>query len=271
MTMHMMSILETLVKSSVILGFTYFATLALRRQSAALRHTVWMVGLLCALVLPLFTLMLPTWYVRPAQTVQYSANVVAPQTAAADSASTVVRSPAAVPSNLDWLTPERALLLVWMIGVLSVASLLLREAVKLARIAFGAVMVEHTSWRELVWEVSKALALSRPVRLMRNPNASVLGTWGALRPRIILPRESESWSDKRMRVVLAHELAHVKRNDWLMQIIAETARAIYWFNPLFWIACTHLRQESEQTLDPHFDVTPKPQLHPLLLERPHPG
>jgi len=52
-----------------------------------------------------------------------------------------------------------------------------------------------------------------------------------------------------MRVVLGHELAHVKRNDWLIQIIAETSRAIYWFNPLFWIACTQLRRESEHACD----------------------
>jgi TonB family protein len=52
-----------------------------------------------------------------------------------------------------------------------------------------------------------------------------------------------------MRVVLGHELAHVKRNDWLVQVIAEIARAIYWFNPLFWIVCTQLRRESEHACD----------------------
>ncbi len=136
-----------------------------------------------------------------------------------------------------------------MIGVLSVASLLLREGVRLARVAFGASAVQQSSWRELAREISHALRLTRHVRLIRNPNASVLGTWGTLHPRVLLPRESESWSRERMRVVLGHELAHVKRNDWLIQIIAETARAIYWFNPLFWIACMQLRRESEHACD----------------------
>jgi TonB family protein len=140
-------------------------------------------------------------------------------------------------------------LLIWLVGVLSVASLLLREAARLARVAFGATTVQQSSWRELVREISQALTLNRRVRLMRNPNASVLGTWGTLRPCVLLPRESEAWSNERMRVVLGHELAHVKRNDWLMQIIAEFARAIYWFNPLFWIACTQLRRESEHACD----------------------
>jgi TonB family protein len=242
-------VIEIIFKSSLVLGLTFLATLALRRQSAALRHTVWTIGLLSSLALPLFSVTVPTWYVRPAETVHYSTPAHTPQPFAAESGPVASRTPEPVPSTPTWLTSERALMLIWMIGVLTIASLLLREAVKLMRIAFGAVTVEHTSWKELVWDVSQALRLSRSVRLIRNSNASVLGTWGTLRPRVLLPRESASWSDKRMRVVLAHELAHVKRNDWLIQILAETARAVYWFNPLFWIACTHLRRESEHACD----------------------
>jgi TonB family protein len=249
MTTLITPIMETIVKSSVILGFTFFVTLALRRQSSALRHTVWTMGLLCSLGLPLFNLVLPAWHVAPIHAVQPSLSVIVSQSVAVESGETVVSSPAVVPSAPSTLAPERLLLLIWLIGALSVVFLLFREAVRLARVAFGATTVEQTSWRELARDVSHALALTRRVRLMRNPNASVLGTWGTLRPRVLLPRESESWSDERMRVVLGHELAHVKRNDWLIQIIAETARAIYWFNPLFWIACTELRRESEHACD----------------------
>ena len=249
MTTLITPIMETIVKSSVILGFTFFVTLALRRQSSALRHAVWTMGLLCSLGLPLFNLVLPAWHVAPIHAVQPSLSVIVSQSVAVESGETVVSSPAVVPSAPSTLAPERLLLLIWLIGALSVVFLLFREAVRLARVAFGATTVEQTSWRELARDVSHALALTRRVRLMRNPNASVLGTWGTLRPRVLLPRESESWSDERMRVVLGHELAHVKRNDWLIQIIAETARAIYWFNPLFWIACTELRRESEHACD----------------------
>jgi TonB family protein len=249
MTTLVTPIMETIVKSSVILGFTFFVTMALRRKSAALRHMVWTAGLLCALALPLFSLAMPAWHVRPLRAVQHSEAISAPQWTVTESGPTSFLPPLSVPAAPSRFTPERMLFLVWMIGVLSVASLILREAVRLARVAFGASVVQQSSWRELAYEISQALLLRRHVRLMRNPNASVLGTWGTFRPRIILPRESESWSSERMRVVLGHELAHVKRNDWLIQIIAETARAIYWFNPLFWIACMQLRRESEHACD----------------------
>jgi len=49
--------------------------------------------------------------------------------------------------------------------------------------------------------------------------------------------------------VLVHELSHVARRDWAKQVVAEGARALYWINPLFWIACARLRIESERACD----------------------
>jgi hypothetical protein len=56
----------------------------------------------------------------------------------------------------------------------------------------------------------------------------------------------QHWPDERVHVVLCHELAHIRRHDWLVQIGAEAVRTVLWFNPLIWIACTRLRRESEQ-------------------------
>jgi hypothetical protein len=50
-------------------------------------------------------------------------------------------------------------------------------------------------------------------------------------------------------MVLAHELAHIQRHDWVVQVLADAARAIYWFNPIFWIASSRLRRESEHACD----------------------
>jgi hypothetical protein len=50
-------------------------------------------------------------------------------------------------------------------------------------------------------------------------------------------------------MVLGHELAHIKRHDWVVQVLAEAARAIYWFNPVFWLAYGRLRRESEHACD----------------------
>jgi beta-lactamase regulating signal transducer with metallopeptidase domain len=57
-------------------------------------------------------------------------------------------------------------------------------------------------------------------------------TWGVIRPKIVLPADAATWRRARLDVVLAHEIAHITRGDWVVQIVAEVCKAIYWFNSL---------------------------------------
>jgi TonB family protein len=65
----------------------------------------------------------------------------------------------------------------------------------------------------------------------------------------VLPHSAEGWSDARLRVVLAHELAHVQRLDWLIQLGVQIVCSLYWFNPLFWMAANGMNRESELACD----------------------
>lgn len=66
---------------------------------------------------------------------------------------------------------------------------------------------------------------------------------------MILPAGAEDWPEERVAIVLRHELAHVRRRDWLVHLAVEVLRTIYWFNPLLWIVCHRLRLESEYACD----------------------
>jgi len=69
------------------------------------------------------------------------------------------------------------------------------------------------------------------------------------RPTIVLPASAESWTDERRRVVLFHELAHIRRHDLLGHTLGRLACAFYWFHPLVWTAAKRLRAESEKACD----------------------
>jgi TonB family protein len=89
----------------------------------------------------------------------------------------------------------------------------------------------------------------RTVVLLQTDAPDLLATWGLFRPCVLLPSHAPQWSDDRIDVVLSHEFAHIHRYDWAVQIAAEAMKAVLWFNPLMWIACTRLRRASEQACD----------------------
>ncbi len=95
----------------------------------------------------------------------------------------------------------------------------------------------------------KALGLKRRVRLVETENALVPMTWGILRPMVVVPESWRKWPHPRQRIVLLHELAHVKRWDTTTQLLARLACAVYWFHPLAWFALREMRAEREMACD----------------------
>jgi TonB family protein len=66
---------------------------------------------------------------------------------------------------------------------------------------------------------------------------------------VLLPAAAATWNDDRLRAVFSHELAHIRRRDWLFHVLAEGLCAIYWLHPLFWLAKRQLYREAERAAD----------------------
>jgi beta-lactamase regulating signal transducer with metallopeptidase domain len=219
--------IAAMIKSAIVLAIAACVASLMKRQSAAVRHTVWTAGLIGAMAIPLCTLTLPSW----------QASFAGPVIALLQKAT----------SSVGLL--RQAAIGIWIAGAAAGMLLLLYSAGRLAWVAIGAEPIEDTRWAALADEVRRNLGIRRPVRLLQNKSVPFLGTWGIMVPRVLLPRDAESWPDDRIRMVLAHELAHIQRHDWVVQVLADAARAIYWFNPIFWLASSRLRRESEHACD----------------------
>jgi len=109
-----------------------------------------------------------------------------------------------------------------------------------------AVVIADDNWRKHLTELSDAFLIRRPVRLLFSDKQICPMTWGVRNHTILLPSSARQWSDERCRLVLAHELAHVKRNDGLLQIFIQIVCSVYWFNPLVWYAAHRIRSERER-------------------------
>lgn len=104
-------------------------------------------------------------------------------------------------------------------------------------------------WIEEAEQLARELRIHRGLCFVESAQVSgplVLYLW---RPIIVIPEAAAEWPSARIRAVLLHELAHIKRNDVRIQTLAQMACATYWFNPLVWLATHQLRLERERACD----------------------
>ena len=140
-------------------------------------------------------------------------------------------------------------LLAWLAGAAALLLPLLAGTVIVWRQACRAQRINSGSWVHLLDELRPRLGIRGRVVLLRSDWSNIPLTCGIFRPAIVLPAEAYDWPADRRRVVLLHELAHIRRRDCLTQLLARLARVIYWFNPLVWLAGRMLRIEREQACD----------------------
>lgn len=139
--------------------------------------------------------------------------------------------------------------MMWLIGALLILARLLIGMIGAKWIAHQATFFLDDAWICLLNNLSAELGMRRRVRLLRSQRVAMPMTWGYLRPVVLLPAEADEWPAERRRIVLLHELAHVKRSDYITQILAQVVCAAYWFNPLVWYAARRLRIERERACD----------------------
>jgi carboxyl-terminal processing protease len=141
------------------------------------------------------------------------------------------------------------LLVLWAAGVAVSLAWVAAGFVSLRRLGRGCRAAGAGGAAELLRELADELGLRRRVRLVLSERRAVPMTWGLLRPVVLLPDEAGDWPAERLRLVLLHELGHVRRWDCLTQLLGHLARALYWFHPLAWLAVARLKAEQELACD----------------------
>jgi len=228
-------LLDVTIKGTLVLLATGAAAFALRGASAATRHAVWTVGMAGALALPILSRLLPAWTVAllPAQ-VPAAPGVSAGAAAAGEA-----------------IGIEAVLALVWLAGAAVVLASIALGRFRIWWIARCSAPLDRGEIPALTTALCGALGISRRVSVRLCPDRMMPMVWGAVRPVILLPAEATGWSAELKRDVLLHELAHVRRHDYLNQLVTRLACAVHWFNPLAWMAARRLRAERERACDDH--------------------
>jgi beta-lactamase regulating signal transducer with metallopeptidase domain len=262
-------LLDTALKGSILILAAALVAYFLRGKSAAARHAAWTAAVIGHLAIPAFALVLPHWKLPLLSAPAWMATRVsdiAPVTRTIDEATPVTQpaSPAPVSGKVESPAPtasstNTAATIKWsslsVVAVLWIAGatmVLLRLAVgtwKVGRLAKNGDRVDDGEWLSLTQRLANRLDITRPLTLLRGDKLAVPVTWGVVYPAVLLPPDSVQWPEERRRFVLVHEMAHVKRFDALTQLLAQIAIAIFWFDPLIWLAAHRMRVEREHACD----------------------
>lgn len=264
------------LKSGAVVLLAAVVAAALGRASAARRHLAWCLSVASLLLLPILSLLLPDWRVawlpqwsaKPAQLAATSQHRFAEadrtkrpndkaidlrrsvavsktksQTERHDPPSAAIETAACPRSAIPWLP------IAWCAGGLLSLVPLAVGLWQLRGLQRCSHAIRDHRWLTLLEELRRQFAVRRSVQLRQCEAALAPLTWGALRPVLLVPLEAGAWADERRRLVLLHELAHIRRWDWLTQLAAHFACAVYWFNPLVWLAARQMRIERERACD----------------------
>lgn len=138
----------------------------------------------------------------------------------------------------------------WLIGV----SIMLLRAVYIT--ACGAGMrrqckpLEDEQILALIDQLRRCIGISRRIRVVVSEHISVPGVVGCIWPTLLLPASMISGiSTDDLRAILAHELAHIRRYDYLVNFYQMVIEAVFFFNPAVWWISQQLRFEREACCD----------------------
>ena len=276
--------LELTIKVTLILLAVSTGAFLLRRSSAATRHLLQTGALSAVLVLPLAVVALPTWELPllPATTggvtlAAYPAAMAAPKPApkrrvrserlpgedcdcspstgvdrARDDSKAILLAGIPIDPVAPGGTPAapvRWALWLWAAGATFVLGRLGLHWLRMMRLAIGATPLEYDRIWRIIHNCRARLGILRTPQVLTSASVAVPVLWGFLRPTLLLPEAALGWSSDRLRVVLLHELAHLRRMDGLGLMIGRIAAAIWWFHPMVWIVERSARRDCERACD----------------------
>jgi len=245
------------VKATVAVALGLVAAGSARRARASTRHLILACTFAGLLILPVAMAVVPN--VAIAVPVSIAARTAASRpelpraTGSAAATADVVARPAGERDRRflpAWFTASTLFRLVWAAGA----------ALFLLRLGMAAWRFSQLRRRSLPWPESRpvvaalaaAAGLGRRVDVVlvvlhRDLVAPAMCGWR--KATVLLPSDAVGWSDADLRRALVHELEHVRRGDWIVNLMARVACAALWFHPLVWIALRRLYLEAERACD----------------------
>ena len=265
--MDPLGIVTLLIKVTIVLAAAWAIAGAMTRASAAARCQVWTTALAFAAALPMLTVVAPAWHLSWLPAGGHSVSEQQPPRVPLTADAVYDLQPDTVDTTVaaDWLAIKEpgfaakaaafsrnagiVFTAIWFIGAAVGFCRIGAGLMSLSRLVRTAEPLHEDGWEALVRRSCDDIGVRRPPRVVVSARVDAPAASGMWHHTLVLPATHDIWSLATRRVVVLHELAHMKRRDCLVQFFSECVRAIYWFHPLVRMTAARLRDERERACD----------------------
>jgi beta-lactamase regulating signal transducer with metallopeptidase domain len=236
-----------------LLGLLAFAAMRAFGRSSSMKYAIGVIALAAMLATPvatgLYILQSDSGAAAGAAGASLSEHR-ASNTAIALSGSSPARPEHSAAWGVDRGVWTFSLLLIWFAGVSALSLRLLRSWIAARRLATRAVRPVTPDVQVLARRVAARLALDRIVRVLESSAVAVPVMVGWLKPVVLLPTAALSGlTPAQVEALLAHELAHVSRHDYLINLMQTAVETLLFYHPAVWWVSREVRAEREHCCD----------------------
>ncbi|RAJ92496.1 beta-lactamase regulating signal transducer with metallopeptidase domain [Larkinella arboricola] len=242
------ALVHTLWQATLLVAVTALALRLTQAQRASVRYGI-SIG---ALALQFLTFLMTFWVcyepVRATMTIGGEQPALVGQ-------STLVMN---LPAGRDWLGELTSrlnqyvplLVTVWLCGTLVLLIRLVGGWLFVQRLTRRNLSPVPEAWQNYLQQVARQLGISGAVRLMESAEITVPMTIGWLKPVVLIPIGLlAGLSPRQVEAVLAHELAHIRRYDYLVNLVQSLVEIVLFFHPAIWWLSARIREEREHCCD----------------------
>jgi TonB family protein len=246
------ALLQFLWQGAAIGAMTALLLRGFRHATASTRYLVACSGLAAMCVVPVLTAASDMRATAPTRAIVIDTTspvMPEPQTAAS---AAVPQTP--VTSSIfsrTWIDARLPFVVsVWLGGVIVLALHLLRGWRTVGRIRNSSSPLTDARWLDLLQQIAERLGVTVRVRLLTSSALDVPSVIGWLRPAIVIPVSAlAGLSPAHLEAILAHELAHVRRGDYLVNILQRVVETLLFYHPAVWWVSSRIRIERENCCD----------------------
>ncbi len=261
------ALLHLVWQGAIVAGILACVLVLLRRQSAHLRYLASCTALFLLIFLPTFTatrtyLMTSSESFESSVLVSSSPSPADFESPAVDSAAFIIPTSGAeladLVSSWDWKASGLRMvdsslpwmLSLWITGVLFLSIRLAASWVRAHRCASRHKDQARSEWQTALRSLAGRMNLKRPIRLVESAMVEVPTVIGWLRPVIILPFSTlAGLTYEQVEMILAHELAHIRRHDFAVNLLQAVVETVLFFHPAVWWISKQVRIERENCCD----------------------